>query len=156
MPFSRRPTSRLPIESQTLIIWMWKDLNLRQVKLSETNVQEANWAVSWDDLDPMALILKQDLDMVKMYHHTKNEVSMSNASEVIAQTDKHTKTQAHRQTHTLQKHYLYRLPSSSLNSWCLIITIKHGYPKDPFHWNKLLSFSLKFKPWLQRIPDSLY
>ena len=38
----------------------------------------------------MILVLKFDLDMVKMYHHTKNEVSMSRHSKVIAQTDKHT------------------------------------------------------------------
>ena len=36
----------------------------------------------------MTLILKLDLDMVKMYHHIKNEVSMSTASKVIAQTDR--------------------------------------------------------------------
>ena len=42
------------------------------------------------ELDPMTLILKLDLDIVKMYHHTKNEVSMSTASKVIAQTDTHT------------------------------------------------------------------
>ena len=40
----------------------------------------------------MALILKLDLDIVKMYHHTKNEVSMSTGSKVIAQTDRHTDT----------------------------------------------------------------
>ena len=28
------------------------------------------------DLDPMTLVLKLDLDMVKMYHHNKSEVSM--------------------------------------------------------------------------------
>ena len=28
------------------------------------------------NLDPMTLILKPDLDMIKMSHHTKNEVSM--------------------------------------------------------------------------------
>ena len=49
------------------------------------------------DLDPMILILKFDLDMVKMYHHTKNEVSMCTPPKVIAQTD----TQAHRQTDRL-------------------------------------------------------
>ena len=27
------------------------------------------------DLDPVNLILKHDLDMVKMYHHAKNKVS---------------------------------------------------------------------------------
>ena len=36
------------------------------------------------DLDPMTLILKLDLDMVKMYLHTKNEVSMSSGSKVTA------------------------------------------------------------------------
>ena len=40
----------------------------------------------------MTLILKLDLDMVKMYHHTKNEVSTSTGSKVIAQTDTHTQT----------------------------------------------------------------
>ena len=43
----------------------------------------------------MTLILKLDLDMVKMYHHTKNEVSMSTGSKVIAQTD----TQRHTDRH---------------------------------------------------------
>ena len=41
----------------------------------------------------MTLLLKLDLDMVKMYHHTKNEVSMSKHSKVIACTDR----QTHRQ-----------------------------------------------------------
>ena len=44
----------------------------------------------------MTLILKLNLDMVKIYHHTKNEVFMSRHLKVIAQTD----TQTHRQTHT--------------------------------------------------------
>ena len=38
----------------------------------------------------MTLILKLDIDMVKMYHHTKTVVSMSTGSKVIAQTDTHT------------------------------------------------------------------
>ena len=46
----------------------------------------------------MTLILKLDLDMVKMYHHTKNENSMSRHSKVIAQTDTH--TDRHTDTHT--------------------------------------------------------
>ena len=53
----------------------------------------------------MTLILEIDLDIVKMYHHTKIEVSMSKGSKVITQTDKHTHTHTH--THTLRKHYLY-------------------------------------------------
>ena len=44
----------------------------------------------------VTLTLKLHLAMVKMYHHTKNEVCMSTASEVIAwtfiQTDRHTHT----------------------------------------------------------------
>ena len=38
----------------------------------------------------MTLVLKLDLDMVKMYHHTKNEVYMSRLSKVIARTDTQT------------------------------------------------------------------
>ena len=38
----------------------------------------------------MTLILKLDLDIVKIYHHTKNEVSMSRHSKFIAQTDRQT------------------------------------------------------------------
>ena len=34
------------------------------------------------DFDPMTLVLKLDLDMVKMYHHRRNEVSMSRYSKV--------------------------------------------------------------------------
>ena len=51
----------------------------------------------------MTLILKVDLDMVKMYLHTKNEVSMLRGSKVIAWTDRNTDTQTDRHD---QKHYL--------------------------------------------------
>ena len=51
------------------------------------------------DLDPMTLILKFDLDMVKMSHHTKNEVSMSRHLKVIAQTDRQTHRHTDRKTH---------------------------------------------------------
>ena len=59
----------------------------------------------------MILILKLDLQMVKMYHHTKNKVSVSNASKVVAQTDKQTHIEIDRRIHmqTLRKHYLYRI-----------------------------------------------
>ena len=40
----------------------------------------------------MTLILKLDLDGVKMYHHTKNEVSMSRHLEVNRHIDRHTHT----------------------------------------------------------------
>ena len=48
----------------------------------------------------MTLILKLDLDIVKMYHHTKNEVSMSTGSKVIARTDRQTDRHTHTHTHT--------------------------------------------------------
>ena len=48
----------------------------------------------------MTITLKHDLDILKMYHHTKNEVSMSTGSKVIAQTDRQTDTHTHTHTHT--------------------------------------------------------
>ena len=48
----------------------------------------------------MTLILNLDLDRIKMSCHTKNEVSMSTRSKVIAQRD----TQTDKQTHT-QRQY---------------------------------------------------
>ena len=49
------------------------------------------------DLDPMTFNLY--LDIVKMYHHTKNEVYMSKMSKVIAK-EAHTDRQQ-----TIRKHY---------------------------------------------------
>ena len=46
----------------------------------------------------MTLILKLDLDMAKMYLHTKNEIPMWSGSKVIVWTDRHTDTQTHRHT----------------------------------------------------------
>ena len=46
------------------------------------------------DLNPMTLILKPDLDMIKMYLYTKNDVPSFSSSKVIAWTD----TQTDRQT----------------------------------------------------------
>ena len=45
------------------------------------------------DLDSMTLVLKLDLDMVKMYLHTQNEVPSYSISKVIAWTDRQTHTQ---------------------------------------------------------------
>ena len=61
------------------------------------------------DHEPMTLILKLYLDMVKMYLHTKNEISMSRGSKVIALTDRNTDRQKDTHTHTQRhdrKHYL--------------------------------------------------
>ena len=43
----------------------------------------------------MTLILKLDLDMVKMYDHTENQVSMPTHSKATAQTDRQTDTHRH-------------------------------------------------------------
>ena len=57
-------------------------------------VQKSPYYQSDFDLDPITLILKLDLDMIKIFHHTKYEVSMSRHSKVIAQqTDTHTDRQ---------------------------------------------------------------
>ena len=45
------------------------------------------------DLDPMTLALELDLDMAKMYYHTKTEVLLATHSEVIARMDKQTDIQ---------------------------------------------------------------
>ena len=63
-----------------LINDLWPHTEDSQVEISKTVT-----FFSYDlDLDPMTLILKLDLDMVKMYLHTKNEVSMLRDSKVIA------------------------------------------------------------------------
>ena len=53
------------------------------------------------DIDPMTLTFKLDLDMVKIFNHAKNEVSMSRHSSYSP--NRHTDTkingQAERQTH---------------------------------------------------------
>ena len=48
----------------------------------------------------MTLILIFDLDMVNMYHHTKNEVSMSTGSKVVARIDRQIHTHKQIDTHT--------------------------------------------------------
>ena len=57
-----------------------------------SNGQKSQFYKSNLDLDTMTLVLKLDLYMVKIYHNTKNEVSMSRHSKVIPQTDTQTDT----------------------------------------------------------------
>ena len=52
------------------------------------------------DLDPVTLTFKLGIDMVKMSHHTKTEVSTARHSKVIASTDTCRHTHTHTQTHT--------------------------------------------------------
>ena len=64
-----------------------------------SNSQNSQFYKSDLDLDPMSLVLQLDLDILEMYQHTKNEVSMSRHSKVIAlQTDRQTDTHTHRHT----------------------------------------------------------
>ena len=76
MPFSRRPTSRLPIESQSLTIWPWNNHDLGMTlplvwpwpylwpwpQTSQTKLKLMsrfqNWHFPRDDLDSMTFILK--------------------------------------------------------------------------------------------------
>ena len=66
-------------------------------------------------LSPMTLVLKRDLDIVKMCLHTKNEVSIARHSKVIAQTDRqtHSRTQTHIQTDSMKT-----FTSGSNNKYC--------------------------------------
>ena len=65
------------------------------------------------DLDLMTLVLKLALDMVKMFHHTKNEVSMSRYPKVIAKwTDRHTDRRTDTHTDSM-KTLPYRIRDTS-------------------------------------------
>ena len=48
----------------------------------------------------MTLILKHDLDIVKMYLDTEYEIPSYSGSKVRAQTDRHTNRHTYRQPHT--------------------------------------------------------
>ena len=52
----------------------------------------------------MTLVLNLELDKIKMYHHTTNEVSMSRHSKVTARVKIQTKTERHTDTQT-DRHY---------------------------------------------------
>ena len=74
----------------------------------------------------MTLVLQHDLDMVKMYCHTKNEVSTSTASKVIAQTDRHTHSrwtererEAHTHTHTMKTREVIMLCKCTTSVQCV-------------------------------------
>ena len=56
---------------------------LVEYKHIQVNVRENMMLYSFDiDLDPMTLILKLDLDMLKVYLHTKNEVPCYSSSKL--------------------------------------------------------------------------
>ena len=108
MPFSRRPTSYLPIESQTPMIWPWYDLDLiydldlRQVKPSKTDVQVAKFSFSMRWPWPWP----NDLDTQNWSRYGQDVLPYQESSfcvksfKSIAWTDRHTDRHTHRQTHT--------------------------------------------------------
>ena len=55
-----------------------------------SNSQNNKFYKSDLDCDLMTLVLKFDLDVVKMYLHSKNEVSISRHSKVVDQMDRQT------------------------------------------------------------------
>ena len=63
--------------------------------VEEFGVQQCEKSILSNE-HPMNLILKLDLDIIKMSHHTKNEVSILRHLKVISHTD----TQTDRQTDT--------------------------------------------------------
>ena len=106
LPFSRRSTSCLLIESQTLTIWPWNDLDLdlRQVKLSLTDVQVAKltfsmrWPWPWsNDLDTQTWPrYGQD---VTPYQKWSFYVNWFKSYSPNTQTHRHTDTDTQTQTH---------------------------------------------------------
>ena len=94
---------------------------LVEYKYIQLKFRENMMVYSFDlDFDPMTLLLKHDLHMVKMYLHTKNEVSSYNSSEVMAwtdwQTNTHTDRQTDRQTHTHRQIGVKQLPTAYADS----------------------------------------
>ena len=102
-PLRDRNRNTLPFDSGMTLtlqwLWPWDDLDLdHHINTSSWsypknllfNSQNEHFYQSDLDLHPMTLVLKLDLDMVKILYHTKNEVSMSEHSKVIARTDRHT------------------------------------------------------------------
>ena len=73
----------------------------------------------------MTLILKLDLDMVELYLYTKNEVSMSRDSNIIAWTDKNTERQTHTDRQTWPKNYLsaYAFGNKNANSVNFVLVV---------------------------------
>ena len=57
------------------------------------------------DLDTMTLVLKHNLNIVKMYVYTENEAPTFNGSKLTAWTDTQTHKQTHRQMHRLDWNY---------------------------------------------------
>ena len=113
----------------------------------------------------MTLVLDFDLDMVKISYHTKNEISMSRHSKIIACTDTHTET--HRQyenitflrTRTVISHVLQcRILPTGPNSFILTFSFTEKRPRRRFALLPMtVGAPLNGKSWIRpcilRIPD---
>ena len=105
MAFSRRPTSHLLIESQMLTIWPWYDLDLiydldlRQLKLSETEVAKFSMRWPWsNDLDTQTWPrYSQDVTPYQKWSFYVNSFKSYSPNR---QTDRHTRTHTDTDTDT--------------------------------------------------------
>ena len=100
MPFSQRPTSRLPIEVRTYnltLIWPWLYLwpwpCTSQIKLIWFQVAKLAFSMRWPWPWPNDLDTQKWPRYVQDITPYQNEVSMSTHSKVTAQTDRHTDRQ---------------------------------------------------------------
>ena len=122
--------------------WPWDDLDivydldLRHIKPGP--FRKISIFLMYDlNIDPVTLTFEHDLDMVKMYHHTKDEVSVPTDLKVIAKTGTHIHIHTH--THNM-KHYLYRIRGRWL---CLIYTLAlEVFPDAIFGIRSFSSFNL--------------
>ena len=89
--FLKRPENDLHLDDHTNTPSWKKQNNLG------SDSQNSQFYKSNLDLDPMTLVLKLDLDIVKMYIYIKNKVSVSRHLQVIEVIEDR---QTHRQTHT--------------------------------------------------------
>ena len=117
----------------------WPLLLSCKTKLSWCLVSQIN-IFNIYDLDPMTLMLKLDLYIVKMYHRTKNEVSRSTCSKVVCslntQTHRHnetTKTLSLPHTRVLINMPFLNLDFLTHNSWL----------SQYLHYQKLFKFHMK-------------
>ena len=89
--FSGTPNSivkHLQFDLEMTLTWfMTLTLIAQTSKGKGTDVQITNFLFVTFDLGLTKLVLKLDPDMVNIYHHTKNGVSMSTHSKVTAYTD---------------------------------------------------------------------
>ena len=102
MSFSWRPTSRLPIESQTLTIWPWNDLDLGMTLTSNKSnqIKLMSWKLAssvrgpgpWPN-DPHTQTWPRYGQDLSPYQKSSFYVNSFKTNSLNRQTDRHTDTQ---------------------------------------------------------------